>query len=101
MLLLALLVAAAMISVVIMSHAAYEKTFNMKIVNQQIQQNSSANYTLYKGTLIYNTNAPSKVYLFLLGLENNSEYLFGLGNQSLISSPIKCRSGECINKNMQ
>ena len=100
MLLLALLVAAAMISVVIMSHAAYEKTFNMKIVNQQIQQNSSANYTLYKGTLIYSTNAPSKVYLFLLGLENNSEYLFGLGNQSLISSPIKCRSGECINKNM-
>ena len=93
--------AACMALVVLASHAAYARNFDVRLANQSLTQNALDNTTTYRATVVYGSLANRTVYLAADAHGGLHATLVGLLNQTIIPSGAACGSDyEChVNTN--
>ncbi len=77
----------------VLSHSAYQRNFNVSVVNQSVIVNRSTNTTFSNSQLVYRNLTNSTLYLFTFTYSGISAGFSGLLNESIINGSQRCASG--------
>ncbi|MGC8586933.1 MAG: hypothetical protein ACP5K9_01430 [Candidatus Micrarchaeia archaeon] len=90
----ALLLVVAGFYAILASHNLYKSDFGVSISNQSLISIPQSNESRYSAEIHYMGNSNTTAYLFFYTYANNTIYISGFGNSSLIKQPQRCSTND-------